>query len=143
MYTGLKHTHYSLMILLLIALLWTSIRFFMYWKQGNKFGKFEKTQALVTLIVSHVQLLLGLALYFIGPWTSMFSNMGEAMKDSSTRLLLIEHPLTMIIGIVLITIGYSTAKRMENDGEKFKRIAIFYGIALLLILIRIPWSNIS
>lgn len=143
MYTGLKHTHYTLMIILVILLLFTAARFFMNSRTGAKFGKFENIQSLLTLITAHLQLVLGLGLYFNGSWASMLSNMGEIMKDSATRLIVIEHPLTMIIGIVLITIGRAKAKRKATDKEKFTTTAIFYGIALVLILVRIPWGQIN
>ena len=143
MYIGLKHTHYALMIILVILLFYTAGRFFINSKNGQKFGKFEDKQSLFTLIAAHLQLVFGLSLYFIGPWSSQLSNMGEIMKDSATRLIMIEHPLTMIIAIVLITIGRAKAKRKDNDASKFLTTAIFYGIALVLILVRIPWSQIN
>jgi hypothetical protein len=68
-----------------------------------------------------------------------FSTQG-AMKIPELRLTMLEHPLINIIGIVLITIGWSTHKKQESSNGKFKKIAIFYGLGLLLILSRIPWS---
>ena len=67
--------------------------------------------------------------------------MGAAMKDPEVRLIVIEHPLVMIIAVVLITMGFSKHKKKEADKSKFKTIALFYGIALLLVLSRIPWSQ--
>jgi hypothetical protein len=52
----------------------------------------------------------------------------------------LEHPLINIIAIVLITIGWSKHKKAANNDAKFQSIAIFYGIGLVLILSRIPWS---
>lgn len=97
---------------------------------------------LFTLIVSHIQLLIGLGWYFMSPWyKALTSDGGAVMKDSTTRLLAIEHPLMMIIAIVLITIGWSKHKKKTEDAAKFKTFSIFYGLALLVILSRIPWSN--
>lgn len=142
MYTGLKHAHYTLMILLIILLLYTAARFFFNAMNGKKFGKFEDKQSLITLILAHTQLLLGLGLYFSGPWLDAWSAEG-AMKNAATRLIILEHPLTMMIGIVLITVGRAKAKRIVEDQKKFKTTAIFYAIALVLILARIPWANIT
>ena len=61
------------------------------------------------------------------------------MGDATARLYLLEHPLTMVIALVLLTVGYSRAKRTVGTGKSFKSIAVFHGIALLLILVRIPW----
>jgi hypothetical protein len=62
------------------------------------------------------------------------------MKDAALRLTSLEHPLTNIIAIVLITIGWSKHKKAENSLAKFKSITIFYGLGLVLILSRIPWK---
>jgi len=51
--------------------------------------------------------------------------------------------LTMIIAIVLITIGYSKAKKIENAKKANQTVVIFYIIGLILILARIPWSTWS
>ena len=67
--------------------------------------------------------------------------MGEAMKNSELRKVLVEHPLVGIIAITLITIGFSKHKKKTTDTDKFKTIAIFYVVALILILSRIPWSQ--
>jgi NADH:ubiquinone oxidoreductase subunit 2 (subunit N) len=98
--------------------------------------------SLFTLIVSHIQLLIGLVLYFVSPYFSAFSEqgMGEIMKDSNLRLYLVEHPSIMIISIVLITMGYSKHKKKLSSTPKFKILAIFYTLALILMLSRIPWS---
>jgi heme A synthase len=110
---------------------------------GKKyFGPQDFRISLFTLIVSHMQLLIGLIIYFVSPYFSAFSEVGMkgVMNDSVLRLYLIEHPLTMIIAIVLITVGYSKHKNKLVSNKKFRTIAIFYSLALLLILSRIPWN---
>ena len=106
--------------------------------EANDFRK-----SLFTLIVSHIQLLIGLVLYFVSPRLRLFSEsgMGEVMKDSVNRLYLVEHPLINIIAVALITIGYSKHKKKLTSRAKLKTIAIFYTIALVLFLSRIPWST--
>lgn len=97
---------------------------------------------LFALIVSHIQLLIGFGWYFMSPWfQALKDNGGEVMKESATRLLAVEHPLMMILAIVLITIGWSKHKKKTESSAKFKTFVIFYGLALLFILLRIPWTN--
>ena len=67
--------------------------------------------------------------------------MGEIMKNSALRSTLVEHPITMIIALVLITIGYSKHKKKLTSKPKFKTLSIFYTIALVLILSKIPWNT--
>lgn len=98
--------------------------------------------SLFALIVSHIQLLIGLILYFTSPrfetWGEL--GMGGVMKDAIQRLYLVEHPLINIIAVALITIGYSKHKKKLTSAPKFKTITIFYLIALVLFLSRIPWN---
>ena len=61
--------------------------------------------------------------------------------DSAARLLAVEHPFVGILAVVFITIGYSKHKKKLTSKPKLKTIAIFYTIALLLVLSRIPWST--
>jgi heme A synthase len=98
--------------------------------------------SLFTLIVAHIQLIIGLITYFTSEYfSSLLDNgMGNSMKDAVVRLFVVEHPLMMILAIILITIGFSKHKKKTSDKDKFKTIAVFYGIALLFILSKIPWS---
>ena len=97
---------------------------------------------LFTLIVSHIQLLIGLGWYFMSPvYKAMKVDSAAIMGDPASRLLAIEHPLMMILAIVLITIGWSKHKKKTEDTAKFKTFAVFYGLALVFILARIPWSQ--
>ncbi len=98
---------------------------------------------LFTLIVSHIQLVIGLGWYFMSPTYKHLkeNGMGATMKDASARMLAVEHPIMMILAIVFITIGFSKHKKQTTDAAKFKSILIWYGLALLVILSRIPWGQ--
>ncbi|MGY8908751.1 MAG: hypothetical protein ACKVIG_02660, partial [Flavobacteriales bacterium] len=97
---------------------------------------------LFALIATHIQLLIGFVWYFMSPWFDLLiSDAATVMKTKEVRLLAVEHPLMMIIAIVLITIGWSKHKKKTTDTAKFKMFAIFYGLGLLVILSRIPWNN--
>ena len=111
--------------------------------QNKQFTAKDLRISLFTLIVMHIQLLIGLAWYFMSPAYKALkeSGMGATMKDSASRLLAVEHPLMMILAIVFITIGWSKHKKQTTDKGKFKSITIFYGLALLFVLSRIPWTQ--
>lgn len=139
MNTGLKHFHSYVAYLVLLLLAIAVLHAVMSLMQKRPFTAISKKYALFGLIAAHVQLLFGLLLYFVSPVG--FSNFsGAAMGDSAQRLYMLEHPLMMLIGVVLITIGYSKAKRATEDQRKLKLIAWFYGIGLVLILARLPWQ---
>ncbi|WP_298365244.1 hypothetical protein [uncultured Lutibacter sp.] len=109
----------------------------------KKFEAKDLRISLFALITSHIQLIIG----FIAFYTSSFYEtmrgigMGEVMKNSELRKILVEHPIVGIIAITLITMGFSKHKKKTTDNSKFKTIAVFYAIALILILSRIPWSQ--
>jgi hypothetical protein len=98
--------------------------------------------SLFALIFSHIQLVIGLVLYFVSPWFAFWSDLGVGgvMKNSEARLYLVEHPFTNIIALFLITLGWSLHKRQTEDKKKFLRLGVFYGLGLLLLLSRIPWQ---
>lgn len=138
MLTGMKHLHSTLAIILLIALL-VSIIITISNLASNK--PYNRKIALIGLISAHLQLVIGVIYYFVMKFPSMIS--GAAMKDSVLRFKVIEHPLTMIIAIILITMGYSKSKKLIDASKANKTVATFYIIALILVLVRIPWDTWS
>jgi hypothetical protein len=98
--------------------------------------------SLFALILAHLQLLVGLVLYFVSPnGLKAIQAVGMGGLNSAARLLAVEHPFINILALVLITIGWSRHKKVMEAKKKFKSIAIFYGLGLLLILSRIPWGQ--
>ena len=142
MYETVKFLHsywaYLTLIILIISTFNALIKFF-----GNKeFGAFDFRVSLFTLIVSHIQLILGIVLFFSAGYISIISSgMGAVMKNAELRSNIIEHPLTMIIAVTLITIGYSKHKKKLTSKPKFKLLAIFYTLALVFVLAKIPWEK--
>ena len=142
MYAILKTVHsywaYLVLLILVVAIL-NAIRGRV---SGKSFTSQDLRISLFGLIFSHIQLLIGLILYFVSPWFDQWSELGMGvMKNAESRLYLVEHPITNILAIILITMGWSMHKRQVESSKKFLRIALFYGIGLLLLLSRIPWSN--
>ena len=96
--------------------------------------------SLFALIVTHIQLLVGLILYFVSPRFSAWQEgVGAVMEDDSLRLYLVEQPVTNILAVVLITMGWSMHKRQAKSSKKFLRIGLFYLLGTVLLLSRIPW----
>jgi hypothetical protein len=102
-----------------------------YTDGDNKLG-------LYLFIATHLQLLLGLILFFISP-VVQFS--GAAMKDATTRYWLVEHNSAMLIAIVFITLARTTSKKMTDGRAKHRRMFIFNLIALVIIVLTISISG--
>ena len=135
MYTGLVHAHSGLRWLVLVLLLAAVFVSISRW-QGNKpFTDGNRKLYLFTLISVHLQLVLGLILYFISPKVNF-----DALSNKVIRFYTVEHSSIMLLAIVLITVGYSRGKRASSDTQKHRLVGIFYGIGLGLILVGIPWA---
>lgn len=142
MYTGLLHTHSALRWALLVFLVVAFSRSLMGWLQKKEFGRLEDTFSKLGLVFAHLQLLIGLVLYFVSPVVeTALNDMGTAMKTPELRCWAVEHISVMIIGIALITVGRIRAKKAADMVAKHKNIAIFFGIGLILIISRIPWDR--
>jgi hypothetical protein len=139
MFSILKSSHsllaYVALLALVICVVMAAVAFFS--KKTWSASQFKI--ALFGLIAAHIQLLLGLLLYFTSP-NGMSNLSGETMKDSFGRLLAVEHPFTNIIALIIITLGYSKGKKALESLGAAKTVFIYYGIGLILILSRIPWK---
>jgi hypothetical protein len=92
------------------------------------------------MICCDIQLLLGLILYFSNAWfDKMKSGMGEVMKNPNDRFFTVEHGMMMILAWIMVHVGRTSVKKAPTDAAKHKKMLIFFGLALLLILASIPW----
>lgn len=131
--------HSLLRWLLLAVLIYVVIASIIGWKQNKPYTKGHGKLVFYTVLLTHLQLIIGFVLYFMNSWHLRLANMGETMGDSFSRFFAVEHLLGMLIAIVLITIGSARSKKVAEDAGKFKVVALLFGIALLLILLSIPW----
>ena len=140
MYIGLLHFHSLLRWVLLLLLITVVVKALQGRNGGKAFGPGDRKLSLFTMISAHLQLVFGAFLYMISPIVQQsLQNMGATMKDSINRFWAVEHITMMIISIALLTIGHIKAKRATSDQDKFKAQALYFTIALLLILVAIPW----
>jgi hypothetical protein len=134
MYPGLVHAHSGLRWIALFLLVAAVATAFSRWQSRASFSESNRKLYLFALIAVHTQLVLGLILYFISPKVNT-----SLISDKIYRFYTVEHTAGMLIAIILITIGYSRAKRLSSATGKHKTVAIFMGLGLLLILASIPW----
>lgn len=141
MYIGFKHLHSGLAYLALAALV-VVIIYALIGALGNReFTEKDRKFAMIAFILSHIQLLVGLILYFVSPVGFSLLTGGGAMGDKIARLTALEHPVINIIAIILISVGYIRAKKLTESKAKFRSIYMMYAIGLVLILSRIPWHS--
>jgi hypothetical protein len=139
LYRGLLDMHNLLRWVILIFLL---LSIFRNMTAGNvPFDKKDKAFGLPLLISAHLTLLIGIYQWIVGPWgLKLFqANGGGVMKDSVMRFWAVEHPAAMLIAIILITMGYGQRKSRHTSRIQRRRTLIYYFLALVAILIAVPW----
>jgi uncharacterized membrane protein len=139
--TGLLHLHNLLRWVIIILLLLSIFKAFSGWQQKKVFSAGDKRVWLFTLISGHITLLVGLYQWLWGRYC-LLKGLPEGvsvMKDKFYRFFLVEHPVFMILAIVMITLGYGMAKKPVADIVKFRRAFWFFIIAMLMILVAVPW----
>lgn len=143
METGMLHLHSILRYLVLLFALWAIIKMAGGMNGGKTFTKSDKRPAMLFMIFMDIQLLIGMYLYFFGSWginlIQKSSSMGDVMKNSVARFFAVEHIAGMIIALILVHIGYAAVKKPISDKKKFKSAFWYFLIALIVILVSIPW----
>lgn len=137
MQTGLLHLHNLLRWVILILLVVSIIKAYQAKSNPDLFPAGKKPIWLFTLIASHITLLLGLYQWGWGRYGYFTTTLPEGtsiMKDTFYRFYLVEHPVGMILAIILITLAYGAGKK-ANYSKTFR----FFLIALIIILLSIPW----
>ena len=140
MYQGMLHLHSVLRWVILLLLLIAVYKNFA--DRDKPFTNGHRKTGLFLMITADLMLLVGLYQWITGPWglkSIQGNGMSGVMKNATLRFFAIEHFIGMIIAIVLIHIGYSFSKKNISDKVKHKRAILFYGLALLIILVSIPW----
>lgn len=140
LYNVLLHLHsvgrWIVLILLIIAIFNSMVA-------GKRpYIRTDARTGLILTIFADIMLLVGIALWFLGPWgyqTIQDKGMGEVMKDPTGRFYAVEHTIGMLIAVVLMHIGKAQGKKQMSDRAKHRRTMIFYLLALLIILASIPW----
>jgi hypothetical protein len=131
----LKHAHSGLRwvaLLLLVVAIFNALSS----KGKGKYEKKDKMLNLFAMFFLHIQLLIGLVLYFISPKVQFIEGW---MKIKQLRFYGMEHLLIMIIAIAVVTIGRKKAENTSNIAVKHGTIVKWFTIGLILILAGIPW----
>jgi NhaP-type Na+/H+ or K+/H+ antiporter len=93
------------------------------------------------LLFFDLQFLVGLLLYAVfSPLTrAAFTDFGAAMRDSVLRFFAVEHIFGMVVALALAHIGRGRLRRLTDDTARHRTMAIFFTLALVIMLVTIPW----
>ncbi len=140
METGFLHLHNFMRWLVLLFALFILIKGMGGMGGSKKFTAGDKRIAMFLMISCDIQLLLGLALYFMKGWGAVLTS-GAAMASKYNRFFSVEHAFGMLVAIVLVHIGYASVKKDIADASKFKKMFWYTLIAVIIILATIPWPR--
>ena len=142
MYNGFLHLHNVLRWVILLLIVVAIVKSFVGMSSNKPFTNGDKKIGLFLMISAHLTFLIGLYQWIAGPMglkTINDAGFGVVMKDSVARFWAIEHPVGMLLAIILITIGRRQSKAPVSDQVKHKKTFWFYFIALIVIIATVPW----
>jgi len=140
MYNIIQHSHSGIMWLV-IAMLSVSVLVSMlkFIKKCDKPKDFFAKLFNYTKWAIYIQALLGIVLLFTSPHVHYAAGF---MKNEELRFYGMEHPLMMLIAIGFVAMGLFKSKKKENSIQKNKTIFIFYAVALIVMLVMVPWESV-
>jgi glucan phosphoethanolaminetransferase (alkaline phosphatase superfamily) len=130
METGMLHLHSLLRWVILLLLL---VGLFQAFSKKDSI----KSTSLWLMIAAHTMLLIGLYQWIAGRYgilKGLPESVPSLMKDSFYRFYWVEHPLLMLVAIILITLARGKAKKLN-----YKNTGWLLLIALIFILVAVPW----
>lgn len=141
MYAILLIIHSWLRWLVLASLLYTLFRSYHGFIRRRNFSFFDEAIRNTTVMIVQIQFLVGLALYAFSPMVRYFlQNFGGAVHERDARFFGMEHITMMFIAVAVISAGSSKSIKSITDKDKFKAIAIWFSVGLLIIFLSIPWE---
>lgn len=139
MYLFLLSLHSLLRWLVLTSLIYSIYTAYWGTVRKKRFTAKANTIRHWTATLSHVQLLIGMTIYFQSP-VVLFKmlDMPDKLLNEQTFFRYV-HISLMILAVVLVTVGSAKAKRMAQDEDKYKTMLKWFIAALLIIIVAIPW----
>ena len=135
-------TRWIVVILAVVAL----YRAYSGWLGKKEWTAADRKAGLFFGIGMDIQLMLGGILYFIGNWGVKAFALAVAVPAAqrmSTLFFAIEHSTTMLLAVILTHVGSVMARKAPDALSKHKRAAIWFTVAVLLVIVAIPWTQRS
>lgn len=140
MHQTLLFFHSTVRWLVLISLFFSVFRAYSGYRNQTNFSQKDNLIRHVTATIAHIQLIIGIILYFQSPAVKQFYAAGRGSSGITEPFFFgVIHISMMITAILILTIGSAVSKRKKADREKFKSMLTWYGLALIIILAAVPW----
>jgi hypothetical protein len=141
MYATLLVVHSVLRWVVVFFAVVALVRAFGGWSSRRAWTPADEKVGKFFILFLDLQVLLGLILYVgLSPLTqAAFADFGAAMGDTVQRFWAIEHLFGMLVAVALAHIGRVRARRLTDAGSRHRTTAIFFGLAVLVMFLTIPW----
>jgi len=139
MYYTLLLLHSAVRWLVLTSLLTALYRAVTGYAGNKPFSTLDDSIRHWTATIAHIQLILGITIYFQSPVVKYAVAESQSALVTDHSFFKYIHISLMLLSVVLITIGSAIAKRKDTDREKFQTMLIWFGLALIIIFMAIPW----
>ena len=141
MYQTLLYVHSWSRWLVVIFGLIAVYRAYVGWSAARPFAKADNGLGASFSGFMWLQVLIGLGLYFgLSPWGMKAMKQAGAMHDPTKRFFGLEHVVVMILAAVVAQVGRIVVKKTADHSRKHKKAFLYFGVALLLVLLMIPWG---
>ena len=124
MYNFFTEAHDGWHYLASLAMVVAVAAFLVNWLRGQEWSQLEQRIGTYAIIVVDIQLLLGLILWGIG------ASLGIIGANAART---IEHPITMLLAIVILHAGWVWTKR-SDETVRLRNGALTFVVAGLLVL---------
>jgi len=138
MYSITLEIHSILRYVILIFLVVLIVKHLIGWINQTKFTGFDGIFSTVTVSTIHLQLIVGIVLYFISPLVSFKSHV---MQNEIMRYYTVEHLLLMLVAIGLFTAGRVKLKRKDDPTSKHRTGFIYNTSGLLIVIAALAMSS--
>lgn len=123
MYQILRSAHSGWRYVVLILLVLALVQALAGWFGKKPYTEGNRKLNVFALIATHIQILVGLVMYFISP-----------LVEAGIRYWKMEHIGMMIFAAILVTVGNARSKRGDDASAKHRTIVIYFGLALVVII---------
>lgn len=138
-YSFLLAAHNQLRWLVLVTAVLMLIILFRGWNGQIPWRPHDDRLNKVFVGLFDLEVFVGAVLYYTSKIThAAFQDFGQLMSVKLTRFFGLEHPLAMIVALVLVHAGSVMGRRAEG-AARYRRMAIMYTLALGIVSASIPW----
>ena len=140
MFALIKDIHNIVRWIVLLVGVWAVVRAWWGLLVRKEWSKGDRRAGIIFTSALDIQLLLGVILYFISPLTqSALRDFSGALDNAETRFFAFTHIVWTLLAAVLAHLGRASTKKAPTTRTRFRRAALTFTLALVLILLGIPW----